>query len=198
MTEPPGPAAERDDDSCGRARAITLYSPIRPFGTLWTRLMFAGASLFPHTTGVDKLSSVYFLRWTILTEIPYNGPPQVPEGPAHPVLLWESTYTGLAEPYIEAFTYVIAPQINRTWKGTYGWPGARTISELKQYIGQLRVPGAYYFSAYPTATVRMVRSALEVAREHRFLRDAARNRHTTPEEFAVVYRGFLTRRQEDL
>jgi hypothetical protein len=196
MTEPPGPAAGRNDDACGRARSITLFSPIRPFGTLWSRLMFGAARLFPETMGISRLSSVYFTRWTILTEIPYNGPPQVPEGPAHPVLLWESIYNGSVEPYIEAFTYVIGPQIDRTWGTSYGFPGARTITELKQYIANLRVSGAYCFSAYPAATVRMVMSALEVAREHPFLREAART--AGPEEFAVVYRGFLTRRQADL
>jgi hypothetical protein len=196
MTEPPAPVARRDDDADGRARAITLLTPIRPFGTLYSRLMFGLASLFPATMGIDRLSSVYFTRWSILTALPYNGPPQVPEALAHPVLVWESTYDGLTEPYIEAFTYVIGRQIDRTWATSYGFPGTRTITDLKQYIGNLRLPGAYYFAAYPTATVRMVMSALAVAREHRFLREAART--CTPEEFAVAYRGFLTRRQGDL
>jgi hypothetical protein len=42
----------------------------------------------------------------------------------------------------------------------------------------------------------MVLSALAVAREQRFLSDAACS--ASPAEFAVLYRGFLARRQGDL
>ena len=66
MTEPPAPVARRDDDADGRARAITLLTPIRPFGTLYSRLMFGLARLFPATMGIDRLSSVYFTRWCIV------------------------------------------------------------------------------------------------------------------------------------
>jgi hypothetical protein len=196
MSRYPDQATRRDDDTAGRARAVTLLSPIRPFGTLYTRLMFGLARLFPAATGIARLSSIYFTRWSIVTRIPYNGPPQVPEGLAHPYLVWESTYNGGAEPYVEAFTYVIGRQIDRTWATAYGWPGVGSIAGLRRYIDAFRVSGAYYFSAYPTATVRMVLSALAVAREDRFLREAARD--AGPEEFAVVYRGFLARRQGDL
>ncbi len=72
----------------------------------------------------------------------------------------------------------------------------RSVTALASYIGELSVPGAHCWSAHPEATVRTVLSALEVAKEHRWLARAART--TTPEEFSVLYRGFLARRESDL
>ncbi|HEY0359061.1 MAG TPA: hypothetical protein VGD11_10805 [Mycobacteriales bacterium] len=185
-----------DGDTHGRARAITLLSPIKPAGALRTWLTMAAVRQFPSIMGIRKLRSVHFIRWSLLTSIPYNGSPQVPDGLAQPILVWESTFNGVLEPYIEAFTYVVGRQIDQTWAEAYGFPGTRSITALKRYIGALTVPGAYYYAAHPTATVRTILSGLEVAREHRYLVEAART--SSPEEFAAIYHGFLTRRQGDL
>jgi hypothetical protein len=175
---------------------ITLLTPIRPFRTPWLRLLFRVTRWFPGLMGLRPLKSVYCTRWSIMTALPYNGPPQVPERPGRPYLLWDSTYAGGTETYIEAFVAAIAPQIERTWGGCYWFPGTGSITKLTEYIYRFRCPGSYCWSAYPSATVRMVLSALAVAREQRFLADAARS--TSAAEFAVTYRGFLARRQGDL
>jgi hypothetical protein len=183
-------------DAADRPRGITVISEIRPFRYPFNRLTFALARLWPATMGIDKVSLLYFARWSVLRSIPYNGPPQVRERLRHPLLIFEDYYNGLTDPYIEAFARVLRLQILFTWGTSYGYTGTRSVVRFTRQIKKLLYPGSYDYSAYPTATVRMIKSALAVAREHRYLREAART--SSPEDFAVVYRGFLTRRQEDL
>ncbi|HEX2074274.1 MAG TPA: hypothetical protein VHF92_10850 [Geodermatophilus sp.] len=189
-------AAALRPDTVGRAGMITVLTALRPFGALRLRVLFALTRRIPRLTGLGPLKSVYFTRWGVLTSLPYNGPPQVPEQLGHPLLLWETVYSAPAEPYVETFVHAVGSKVRRIWGTSYGFPGTRSVTGLARYIGELSVPGAHCWSAYPEATVRTVLSALDVAREHRYLEQAART--STPEDFAVVYRGFLARRQGDL
>nr|BFE71963.1 hypothetical protein GCM10020092_052640 [Actinoplanes digitatis] len=122
--------------------------------------------------------------------------PQVRERLGHPYLFWETAFSGATEPYIESFVYLIQKSIKRAWGTSFGFPGVRSVTKVREYIENLAYPAAHAYSAYPEASVRMVLSALRIQREQEFLVDAART--ATAEEFAVVYRGFLERRQGDL
>jgi hypothetical protein len=191
MTEPRTSA-----DVHGRAHAITIITQIRPLWAPLHRLGFAVARLFPPARGLRQLSLLHFARWSILRSIPYNGPPQVRDRLAHPLMIFDDQYNGLPDPYIEAFVYVLPRQLESTWRSSYGYVGTRSVATFTRQLKKLALPGAYFYSAYPDATVRMIQSAFAVEREHRFLEEAART--STPQDFAVVYRGFLTRRQGDL
>jgi hypothetical protein len=179
-----------------RVQFITVHTPIRPFGVVWLRLMFQLGRLRPKIMGIRPLGSVYFTRWSVITSIPYNGRPQTRERLHHPYLFWEVAYSGALEPYIESFVYVIQQSIKRAWGTSFGFPGGGSVTEVREYIQALEYPAAHAYSAYPQASVRMVLSAVRIQREHQFLMDAAKT--GTEEDFAVVYRGFLDRRQSDL
>jgi hypothetical protein len=193
VTAPSGAAG----DVNGRARAITLVTSLRPLGRVVNPLLFAAQRIIPKTLGIRELGSIYFTRWSIVRTIPYNGAPQVREHLAPPILVWETDFNGLVEPYIETFTHVIPRQIRAAWGRSYGFPGTRSVTALQTYIETLKIPNAYNYTAYPEATVRMVLSALAVAREHRFLLECSEC-HVDPLDFASAYRGFLIRRQGDL
>jgi hypothetical protein len=189
-------AAALRPDTVGRAGMITVLTALRPFGALRLRVLFALTRRIPRLTGLGPLKSVYFTRWSVLTSLPYNGPPQVREQLGHGRLLWETVYSAPTEPYVEAFVHAVGSKVRRIWCRSYGFPDTGSVTALAGYIGSLAIPGAYSWSAYPGATVRTVLAALDVAREHRYLVQAA---HTvSPEEFAVLYRGFLDRRKGDL
>ena len=175
---------------------ITVLTALKPLEALRLRVLFALTRRFPEIGGLGPLKSVYFTRWSVLTAMPYNGPPQIPEDLGHGRLLWETVYSAPTEPYVEAFVHTIGSKVRRIWRGSYGFPGAGSVTALAGYIGSLAVPGACSWSAYPGATVRTVLAALDVAREHRYLLQSAQT--VSPEEFAVLYRGFLDRRKGDL
>jgi hypothetical protein len=176
---------------------LTVLTALKPLGVPWLRLLFALTSRFPALTGLGPLKSVHFLRWTVVPRLlPYNGPPQVRENPGRRLLLWETVYSAPTEPYVETFVHAVGSKVHNIWRTSYGFPGTTSVTALARYIGEVSIPGAHCWSAYPEATVRSVLSALEVAKEHRHLAPAART--TNPAEFAVLYRGFLARRERDL
>ena len=181
-----------------RHQTITLVTRMRPGTPPYNRLLFLGTRLFPRLIGISKLGSVSTTRWSVLTRIPYNGPPQVRARPQRPVMLWESDYTGLTQPYIAAFVRVLPFQIGLTWRTSYGFPGTRAITPLSDYIARSSVEPSYVWAACPGATERTVRSGLAVAREHALLQAAATDEALSDSGFRAVYRGFLRRRQADL
>jgi hypothetical protein len=183
-------------DTAGRAGMITVLTAVRPFGALWLRVLFALTGRFPGLTGLGPLKSVHFLRWTVVPRLPYNGRPQVRERLPHRLLLWETVYSAPTEPYVETFVHAVGDKVRTIWCTSYGFPGTGSVTALAGYIGGLAIRGAYCWAAYPKVTVRTVLSALEVAKEHRYLAEAAAT--AGPDEFAVLYRGFLARREGDL
>ncbi|MGY1690666.1 hypothetical protein [Geodermatophilus sp. SYSU D01105] len=189
-------AAPLRPDTAGRAGMITVLTALRPLGGVRLRLLFALTGRIPALTGLGPLKSVHFIRWTVLPRPPHNGRPQVAERLPHGVLLWETVYSAPTEPYVETFVHAVGSKVQNIWRTSAGFPGTRSVTALAGYIGELAVAGAHCWAAHPEATVRTVLSALEVAKEHRHLARAART--TTAEEFAVLYRGFLARREGDL
>ncbi len=183
-------------DTAGRAGMITVLTAVEPLGALWLRVLFALTRRIPALTGLGPLRSVHFIRWTVVPRLPYNGRPQVRERLPHRLLLWETVYSAPTEPYVETFVHAVGDKVRKIWRTSYGFPGTGSVTALAGYIGELGIPGAHSWSAHREATVRTVLSALEVAKEHRYLARAART--TSPEEFAVLYRGFLARREGDL
>jgi hypothetical protein len=183
-------------EAAGRDATVTLTTPIRPLLRWVNVVLFAVSERLPSVTGLGAVETVHFTRWSIVTRPPYDGASQACRRLRRPYLLWESDYNGLLEPYVESFVRKIGRQIQVTWGTTHAFPGTRSVQELLDYITAFQLPRAHYYTAYPGATVRMVLSGLEVAKEHRYLAEAAQT--ASPEEFAVVYRGFLRRCQGHL
>ena len=88
-------------------------------------------------TGLGPLKSVYFIRWSVLTSLPYNGPPQVRERPPRPLLLWETVYSAPTEPYVETFIHAVGDNVRRIWRTSHGFPGTGSVTDLAGYIGGL-------------------------------------------------------------
>jgi hypothetical protein len=186
---PPGPG--------DRARSITMVTALRPARRWLTYLNLAVARRVPSLMGVRPLRSLYSVRWSVLRAFPHNGAPQVRERLREPLLLWETNYSGLMDPYVETFVHVIGRQIRMTWGSSAGFPPEQSVAALTAYVQAGTLAPAYDYRAYPQASVRTVLAALDVAREHPFLVQAAAA-GASAEEFRVVYDGFLVRRQGDL
>jgi hypothetical protein len=179
-----------------RANCLTLCTPIKKKYVLWVRLLLFLAQTFPVFQGMAQFRTIYFTRWSVLSRIPHNGPPQLPEELKRPILLWETNYNGDIHQYVEAFSVVIPGQINRTWSTSYGFPGASPITPLVDYIDSVRYPVLFYHSAYPEASVRMIQSAQRIAALHGELRAVAETGDDAA--FAAAYERFLERSQGDL
>ena len=98
--------------------------------------------------------------------------------------------------HILQFAYVIPKDIRLTWGRGINFPHPPPSEPLKAWIARNSMEGGTYYCAYPKASTRMVRSALNV--RERFLPLARDAERMSPEEFAAAYERFLVEAQADL
>ena len=107
-----------------------------------------------------------------------------------------SIFNGPWGPYIDAFSDVLAKALDVVWFWSVGYPGARPVTPLKTYITHNQIESDHFYSAYPGASVRDVRAALDLKTAlSEFAESATRLR---PEQFAAEYARLLLRVQHHL
>lgn len=171
----------------GRARVLTMLTPIRPGFATFLRLII-WTSRF-HTYFRDhslQFRFIYFVRWAVFR----------PEKLKYQYLFFESNFDTPWTKYIDAFAYVIPRDIRVIWGRGFAFPGPPPAEPLKRWIARNSLPGAHYYHAYPEASTRMVLSGLRVKR--RLAELAEQTETMTPEQFKVAYERFLTAVQKDL
>jgi hypothetical protein len=191
-----GVAATRDADPDvhGEAVALTVFSTVKWWGRLELPLYFAYIRLRTRALrNLRRLSFIQSARWSLVSRIPYNGPPQPRRRLRHPHLYFESNFNGGWEEYIDAFSYVLGTGMRFVWGSSYGFPGPLPSGPFKDYIRDNAMPASHYYSAYPDATATTVLAALEVTPRLAELRLHAPA--MSPEEFAAAWQQFLTESQ---
>jgi hypothetical protein len=184
----------------GRARAMTVFSPVRPRyrppgGVLWLDLVFKVARVFPgRTSTIRELSFIHFARWIVIRRLPDHGQPR--EDLRQPLLMFESNYNGTFDQYIDAFANILTRGMTAIWGTSYGFPGPQPVAPFKAYIRANEFVADHYYSAYPTATTTMIKSALALKRPLQAF--TVRAATVSPVQFGDEYRAFLTARQDDL
>ena len=168
----------------GRARALTLLTPIRP---LWAPLVWlAIRTARYHAYFRDhslQFKFIYYVRWAVFREFPPG------ERKRYPYLLFESNFDIPWRQYIDAFAYVIPKDIRFIWGRGFAFPGPPPAEPLKRWIAMNSMEGGTYYCAYPHASTRMVKSAL--ATRDRLERLIAESRNSGPREFMAQYEEFL-------
>ncbi len=107
---PPDLLDEPESNRHGRARAMTIFSPVRPWyrwppgGALWLDLVFMVARtqdlvlkvIFPGRPGtIRELSFIHFARWIVIRRLPDHGQPR--ERRRQRLLMFESNYNDAPE-----------------------------------------------------------------------------------------------------
>jgi hypothetical protein len=183
-------APARPGNAIGRMTGLTLFTPIR---RQWLPLLMVGfflgrfVPLIPHH--ILQFNFIKFVRWSIVTGLPG-------EKLHYRYLFFESNFDGPWQHYIDAFAYVIPKDIRLTWGRGIAFPYPPPAEPLKAWIARNSMEGGTYYCAYPEASTRMVRSALEVRKRAAALaRDAER---LGPQEFKAAYERFLVDNQVHL
>ncbi len=196
----PGPTtatgtASRNVD--GQAISITVFSTLKWWGRLYLPILFFLAKRVPALTAtLRQLSFIHFARWSLVREIPENGPPQPRQKLRYTHMYFESNFNGGWEEYIDAFAHVLTRNIAIFFGASYGFPGALPVGPFKAYIHANETEASHYFSAYPEATITIVKAALELEQKLAPLRRDAPG--MDPAEFADAYRRLLTDAQRCL
>jgi hypothetical protein len=183
-------APARPGNEIGRMMGLTLFTPVRRQWLPFLRLAFLvswHAKVF--NRHILQFNFIKFVRWTIVRDLPG-------EGLNYSYMLFESNFDGPWQHYIDAFAYVIPKDIRLTWGRGINFPHPPPSEPLKAWIARNSMEGGTYYCAYPQASTRMVRSALNVRRRFAALvRDAE---HMSPEEFQAAYERSLVDAQADL
>ena len=174
-------------NTTGRMTGLTMLTPIRPQWLWLLRIGFFGGRFFPMAqNAILQFDFIHYVRWAIVDGLPG-------EKLRYRYLFFESNFDGPWQHYIDAFAYVVPKWIRLTWGRGPSFPGPPPAEPLKAWIAMNSLDGGHYYCAYPEASTRMVKGALEVReRFERLVEDSAR---LEPEAFAAAYERFLVESQ---
>jgi hypothetical protein len=161
----------RNQDGLGKAVTFNVITPMTRFGTWVVIVLLWYFDKFKSNQETAKsLSFLPFVHWVVVKrdKFPCLDARVEPERLNYDYLFFLSTFNGPWGPYIEAFTDVLHKALDLVWFWSIGYPFAQPSGPLKTYIQRNQVESDHSYSAYPGASVRDVRSALE-------LRAAVRN-----------------------
>jgi hypothetical protein len=175
----------------GQAIAITVFSTIKLPGRPFLPILFFLTRKIPKlTVTLRTLSFIHFARWSVIREIPYNGPPQRKGRLRYPHMYFESNFNGGWEEYIDAFSHILTTGMTAFWGTSYGFPKPLPTGPFKAYIQINETEADHYYSAYPDSTNTMIQRAL--ALDGKLAALQAKAADMDPEAFAAAYRAFLT------
>ncbi|MEW6153120.1 MAG: hypothetical protein AB1673_03885 [Actinomycetota bacterium] len=191
------PTAPPRGHQLGRARVLTMLTPVRPgWGTFLRAIIWTSRYHSYFRNHSLQFRFIYYVRWAVFSKLADNGPPQVPDKLRYQYLFFESNFDTPWQKYIDAFAYVIPRDIRVIWGRGFAFPGPPPAEPLKRWIARNALPGNHYYHAYPDASVRMVDSGLRVRKRlDQLVRDAGR---MGPEQFRAAYERFLTDVQVDI
>ena len=155
----------RNHDGLGKAVTFNVITPMNRFGTWVVSFWLWFFDTFKSNQDTAKnLAFLPFVHWVVVKrdKFPCLGTDAEPERLNYDYLFFLSTFNGPWGPYIEAFADVLHRALDLVWFWSIGYPFAQPVGPLKAYIQRNQVESDHSYSAYPGASVRDVRSALEL------------------------------------
>jgi hypothetical protein len=192
-----GDTPQQPGNKHGRQTALTLFTPINRRWLLLVRVSLWVSKWLPMTQKhILQFKFIHMVRWSVVKEFPQNGPPQDNDRLNYAYLFFESNFDGPWQHYIDGFAYCIPWDIRFLWGRGPAFPGPPPAEPLKKWIAENSMEGGTYYSAYPSATTKMVLGALAVRDGLRSL--VAESASLDPEEFKARYQKFLVEAQAHL
>lgn len=159
QVEPDAPAS----NVAGQTTSITLFTTQRPWGRIVMPALFVAARAQPKLLeAMDSLSFISFASWSLIRDVPYNGPPQSLRRLRLDHLFFEVHFNGSWAQYIDSSVRVLTGGMKAFWGSSETFPGPLPAAPFQQFFRDHEVDLAHYYCAYPDATVTMVRSALKL------------------------------------
>jgi len=194
------PAVEPDappSNVVGETTSITLFSTQRWWGKLVMPGLFAVSRAVPKALeAMDGLSFISFASWTLVRDLPYNGPPQSLRRLRYAHLFFEVHFNGSWAQYIDSSVRILTTGMKSFWGSSQTFPGPLPAAPFQQFFSDHEVDTSHYYCAYPQATVTIVRSAL--ALQQRLDMFAHRAAMIREEQFDDAWDAFLEDAQKYL
>jgi hypothetical protein len=180
-------------ETVGRTTAIAVVSAAPRRWGFWLRVNFLRMKVMRRIRGpskIDKslarLSFIHFAHWAVFNRMPARGGKRLP----YDYILFQSNFNGNKHAYIEAFSETVGIGMWGLWGGAYNVPSHKPVGPFVEYILANKAVTPYYYSAYPHATTKDVRRALQLRPKLEEL--TARCAELEPEQFLDEYNRFLT------
>ena len=187
----PAAAPPKPGNTIGRMTGLTLFTPVR---TQWKPIakgaFWLGRYIPLAQKHILQFNFIHYVRWTHVNKLP-DG-----QKLNYTYLFFESNFDGPWQHYIDAFAYCIPKDIRFVWGRGINFPAPPPAEPLKAWIAHNSMEGGTYYCAYPEASTRMCKAALEVKARLDILRAGAAS--MSPEEFKAAYEEFLTETQAHL
>ena len=175
---------------CGETTSITLFTVQRSWGRLAMPALFAVSRVVPKALeAMDGLSFISFASWSLIRDVPYNGPPQSLRRLRFAHLFFEVHFNGSWAQYIDSSVRILTTGMKSFWSSSETFPGPLPASPFQRFFKVHEVDTSHYYCAYPDATVTIVRSAL--ALEQRLDMFAHRAGMIREEQFDGAWDAFL-------
>src|SRR3954453_12941639 len=111
----------------GRARCLTLLTPIRPFWVPFLWLVMRSARYHTYFRNHSlQFKFIYYVRWAIFREFSPD------EKKRYSYLLFESNFDIPRRQYIDPFAYVIPTDLSVIWSAGFASPGPPPAEPLKR------------------------------------------------------------------
>jgi hypothetical protein len=187
----PAAAPSKPGNTIGRMTGLTLFTPVRTqWGPVAKSAFWLGRYIPMAQKHILQFNFIHYVRWTHVKKLP-DG-----QKLNYTYLFFESNFDGPWQHYIDAFAYCIPNDIRFVWGRGINFPAPPPAEPLKAWIAANSMEGGTYYCAYPEASTRMCKSALEVKARLDILRAGAAS--MSPEEFKAAYEQFLTETQAHL
>jgi hypothetical protein len=187
----PATAPPKPGNTIGRMTGLTLFTPVRKqWNPVAKSAFWLGRYIPMAQKHILQFNFIHYVRWTHVKKLP-DG-----QKLNYTYLFFESNFDGPWQHYIDAFAYCIPNDIRFVWGRGINFPAPPPAEPLKAWIAANSMEGGTYYCAYPEASTRMCKSALEVKARLDILRAGAAS--MSPEEFKAAYEQFLTETQAHL
>lgn len=175
----------------GKAYAMNVVTPMKPWATWINRLLFMGARGLPERlSGLLGLSLIHFARWAIIKRDNWPDPTGSNTQNLHnDYMLFCSNFNGTWDQYIDAFSDGIPSGLDTFWFSSTKYPQSIPITPFKNYITHNQIDTDYYYNATPGSAQRDVKCALKVYVALLELADLHQTQ--SPDEFEKSYRDAL-------
>lgn len=147
----------------GKAYAMNVVTPMRPWLTWINRAAFMVSRAFPSTLqGLLGLGLIHFARWVIIKRDAWPQRGQPAHRPINDYMLFVSNFNGTWDQYIDAFADGLPSGLDILWISSTKYPHSIPVTPFKTYIRANQIDTGYYYNATPGSAQRDIKKALEL------------------------------------
>ncbi len=148
-------------NTSGQAYALMVMTPVRDGEQDALRRYLEGLPSGARSP-LARLGGTHFARWLVLPDLVYQGAPQERDSLSSAYLIFTSNFDGELERYLTDLVTLLPAEVDAIWGRCINCPRSEDPDAFVGYLRHNQIDTAFFFCAYPEATVDDVLAALEL------------------------------------